>query len=151
MNPQMQNLVAEAQALLDRAESEGRGLNRQEKRQADHLLEQVEEIKDNRHFGKASTSTTGRSTKAEAVTTSLRFAQAIVAAGFNPKSNPSVTIPLRTALGKAPTLPGVVDWNRADPVLVPMGRDVRFLNANLVQQSVDRESAIQDFGRRRER
>jgi hypothetical protein len=68
-----------------------------------------------------------------------------VSAGFNLKSNPSVTIPLRTALGKAPTLPAVGDWNRADPVVVPMGKDARFLNANLVQQSVDGETAIQDF------
>jgi hypothetical protein len=73
------------------------------------------------------------------------FAHAVVAAGFHPKSNPSVTIPLRTALGKAPTLPGVGDWNRADPIVVPMGRDERFLNAHLAQQSVDGETAIQDF------
>jgi hypothetical protein len=61
------------------------------------------------------------------------------------KSKPSVTIPLRTALGKAPTLPAVGDWNRGDPVVVPMGRDARFLNANLIQQSVDGETAVQDF------
>jgi len=73
------------------------------------------------------------------------FAQAVVSAGFNLKSNPSIVIPLRSALGKAPTLPAVGDWNRADPVVVPMGRDQRFLNANLVSESVDAETSISDF------
>jgi hypothetical protein len=74
------------------------------------------------------------------------FAQAILGAGFHPKLKPSVEIPLSSALGiKASTLPGVGDWNRAAPVVVPMGRDQRFLNSVLVSQSVQGETAVQDF------
>lgn len=73
------------------------------------------------------------------------FGAAVASAGFNLKTCPSVTVVLRTALEKAPTPPAVGDWNRAAPVLVPMGRDERFLNSNLVPQNVSGETAIQDF------
>jgi hypothetical protein len=73
------------------------------------------------------------------------FGDAVINTGWHPKANPSITIPLRSALGKAPTLPAVGDWNRADPVGVPMGKDERFLNSVLIQQPVDGETAVQDF------
>ena len=134
--------LAEARGIVDRVEREHRGLTESERRRAEKALERIGELKDNEKLKKAIQGMNG----------SLNggggggdFAHAVVAAGFHPKSNPSVTIPLLTAMGKASTLPGVGDWNRADPVVVPMGRDQRFLNSNLIQQSVDGETAIQDF------
>jgi hypothetical protein len=75
----------------------------------------------------------------------VSFGQTIVDKGFDLKRNPAVTIPLRDALTKASSFPAVGDLRPAAPVLVPMGRDERFLNAAVISQSVDAESAVQDF------
>jgi hypothetical protein len=130
-----------ATAILNEAERAKRRLTNSERKTVEGHLERVEEVKEQdqlrNEIAKMNAGVAGPG--------GSDFAQAVVSAGFNLKSNPSVTIPLRTALGKAPTLPAVGDWNRADPVVVPMGRDQRFVNANLIQQSVDGETAIQDF------
>ena len=67
--------------------------------------------------------------------------------GWHPKDRPSVTVPAATAMGgmKASTLPGVVDWNRLEPVTVGLGQDARFLFPNLVTQTPENASAVQDF------
>ena len=135
------DFLREAQTLVDRAQLEGRGLTDFERRSAEHALKRVGEIRDNAKMVESIERMNGNFSAHGGGD----FAQAVVSAGFNPKSNPSVIIPLRSALGKAPTLPAVGDWNRADPVVVPMGRDQRFLNAALIQESVDGETAVQDF------
>ena len=73
------------------------------------------------------------------------FGDAVFRAGFSLKAQPTVTIPVASALTKAPTFPAVGDWNRLAPVTVPMGTDRRWLFPNLVSQSVGPESAVQDF------
>jgi hypothetical protein len=130
-----------ASAILDEAERAKRRLTNSERKSVEGHLERVEEVKEQEQLRNE----IAKMNAGGGVPSGGDFAQAVVSAGFDLKSNPSVTIPLRTALGKAPTLPAVGDWNRADPVMVPMGKDARFLNANLVQQSVDGETAIQDF------
>ena len=135
--------LAIAQSIVRTAERENRGLTENERRRAEKALERVREIRDNEAF-------TNRIERFNAElnhggSSSGGFGAAVFNAGFVAKSNPSVTIPLLDALQKAPTLPAVADWNRAKPVLVPMGMDQRFLNSALVQESVDQESSIQDF------
>jgi hypothetical protein len=130
-----------ASAILDEAERAKRRLTNSERKSVEGHLERVEEVKEQEVLRNE----IERMNAGGGVPGGGDFAQAVVSAGFNLKSNPSVTIPLRTALGKAPTLPAVGDWNRAAPEVVAMGRDARFLNANLVQESVGGESAIQDF------
>jgi hypothetical protein len=108
--------LAEAQSIVDDVERDGRKLTRAEKARAEYVLEKVRNLKDAQQLRKAIEDMNGSLNKA-AGGGGGDFAQAVVAAGFHPKSNPSVTIPLRTALGKGPTLPGADDWNRADPVV----------------------------------
>ena len=121
MKSEADQYLAEAHAIVARVEREHRGIAQDERRRAEKCLERVREIKDNEQLTKSINDLNG----------SLNgggggdFPQAVVAADFHPKSNSSVTIPLRTAMGKASTLPAVGDWNRADPVVVPTGRDQR--------------------------
>ena len=75
----------------------------------------------------------------------MSFGDAVFQAGFSLKAQPQVTIPLVTALQKAPTWPSVADWNTLAPTIVPMGTDRRWLYPNLVSQSVGEEAAVSDF------
>lgn len=75
------------------------------------------------------------------------LAEAMLDAGFNLKKNPSVEIKAFDTVEalKAQTLPSVTDWNRREPVIVPMGQDRRFLWPYLAMEDAGRSASIQDF------
>ncbi len=135
----VQKYLDEARAVIGRAEREGRSLTPDERNRAEKALERVQGIKDQQALLDQIEIMNGASSSGS------DFAQSVISAGFDLKTRPSVTIPLTSALTKAPTLPSVGDWNRRGPDLVAMGGDERFLNSVLLRESVDGETAVQDF------
>lgn len=75
------------------------------------------------------------------------LAEAMLDAGFNLKTNPSVEVKAFDTVEalKAQTVPSVTDWNRRDPVIVPIGQDRRFLWPHLVMEDARNSASIQDF------
>ena len=157
--------LSRANKIAERAEAQGRALTSEERTQVNDCLEQIREIKASEAWAEGRVSDMSKddwerrrnqeadeALKAQigAFNGSLNsggmsFGDAVFRAGFSLKMQPQVTIPLVTALQKAPTWPSVPDWNRLAPATVQMGTDTRFLYPNLVSQSVGPESAIQDF------
>ena len=157
--------LSRASKISERAEAQGRALTSEERKQVSDCLDQIREIKASEAWaeGRISDMTKDdwehrRNQEADEALKSqiaafngslngggMSFGDAVFRAGFSLKAQPQVTIPVASALFKAPTWPAVADWNRLAPVTVPMGTDQRFLYPNLVSQSVGPESAIQDF------
>ena len=87
------DFLAEAQALVSRAERQGRSLTEDERRSAETALKQVQAIRDRKELTR----------QIEDFRDSLNlggrgFAEAVVSAGFDLKSKPSVEIPLSSAV-----------------------------------------------------
>lgn len=157
--------LSRANKIAERAEAQGRSLTSEERTQVNDCLEQIREIKASEAWAEGRVSDMSKDdwerrrnqeadealkAQIEAFNGSLNsggmsFGDAVFRAGFSLKAQPQVTIPVASALTKAPTFPAVGDWNRLAPVTVPMGTDRRWLYPNVVSQSVGPESAIQDF------
>jgi hypothetical protein len=155
--------LTRASKITERAEAQGRALTSEERKQVQDCLDQIRDIKASEWAeGRISDLSKEewearryREEQAElksqiaSMNASLNgggsFGDAVFKAGFSLKAQPTVTIPVASALTKAPTFPAVGDWNRLSPVTVPMGTDRRWLYPNLVSQSVGPESAVQDF------
>jgi hypothetical protein len=157
--------LARASQIAERAEAEARSLTSEERKEVNDCLEHVRDIKANEAWAEGRISDMPRDVwerrrnqedQAELQKAiedmngrlnggGMSFGDAVFRAGFSLKAQPQVTIPVASALTKAPTFPAVGDWNRLAPVTVPMGTDRRWLYPNLVSQSVGAESAVQDF------
>jgi len=168
MNPVKDHLLNQARGLIATADRERRDLTKDEKQQADDALERIREIDANEAWVQGRTSDVpadilAQKRKRDAEDAALKahidgiragqsssngggFGAAAIAAGFSLKAQPTVQIPTRSILTKAPTFPAVGDWNRLAPVTVPMGQDRRFLYPNLPTSDVmNGATAIQDF------
>jgi hypothetical protein len=70
----------------------------------------------------------------------------LIRAGFDLKSNPSVSFSAFDVFGgKTATLPAATVIAPTSPFIVPLGRDTRFLWPNLVRQDAGEATAISDF------
>lgn len=75
------------------------------------------------------------------------LAEAILDAGFHLKNRPSVELAAFDTIAdlKAQTVPSVTDWNRREPVIVPIGQDRRWLWPLLPMEDAGNSASIQDF------
>jgi len=71
------------------------------------------------------------------------FADALLDSGFQLKSKPSVEVSGYDALKS--TFMGAAEWDRMAPVLVPRGRDARWLWPSLQRQDAGTATSISDF------
>jgi hypothetical protein len=142
-----------ATSITSKAADEGRPLTKPERRTVEDLLADVEQLNVKRRVAKDREALTEEIDAMQARLSGPRssmggaFVKAIMDAGWHPKERPAVTVAAITALGgtKASTVPGVVDWSRLEPVMVPMGQDQRWLFPNLPTQDPETASAVQDF------
>ena len=167
MNPVKDHLLNQARGLIATADRERRDLTKDEKRRAADALERVREIDASQAWVEGRTSDVpadilAEKRKRDEENAAMKdyidginagqsshggggFGAAVISAGFSLKAQPTVQIPTRAILSKAPTFPAVGDWNRLAPVTVPMGQDRRFLYPNLPTTDVNDATAIQDF------
>ena len=165
----MKSAIAEyssrASKISERAEAQGRALTSEERKQVQECLDQIRDIKASEAWAEGRISDLSKeewearryreeqaelksqiqSMNASLNSDGMSFGDAVFAQGFSLKAQPQVTIPLVTALQKAPTWPSVADWHTLRPTVVPMGTDRRWLYPNLVSQSVGDEAAVSDF------
>lgn len=75
------------------------------------------------------------------------FAGAVLAAGWNPRDKPSVTLSAAAALGikAAITAPDADTWRRTSPVVVPLAADRRFIFPNMPSTDAGSNTAVTDF------
>jgi hypothetical protein len=158
--------LARASRITERAEAEGRALTSEERREANEILEHIRDLKANEAWAEGRISDMprdawerrrAREDEEELKATiedmngalngnkGISFGDTVFRAGFSLKAQPQVTIPLVSALAKAPTWPSVSGWNTLAPTIVPLGTDRRWLYPNLVSQSVGAEAAVSDF------
>src|SRR4051794_22093538 len=102
--------------MLDRAKADGRPLTAAEREEASGLIKAAEDARDSA----AIAAEIDRMNYAEPASSTGRFAKAVADAGFDLRANPSVEVPLASALFKAPTVPAVTDWNRTTPTVAPL-------------------------------
>jgi hypothetical protein len=135
--------VRRAQAIIAKVESEGRELTDDERKQLQDLLAQAKELKADEDARDELIDSIERLRNGSIAVERGGFAKAVIDAGFNHKSRPSVEIPASTLFNS--TLPGEETWRVDGPTIRPLGQDTRFLYSNLPTQNVDGVSAVQDF------
>lgn len=139
--------IQRLEALNERAKSEARDLTSTEQIQWDALEASVEEL--NEQIPQIELEERNRTLAASRGTVRGGLAKAMVDAGWDVRSNPTVEIPADSVYGprefRAPTLPAVAGWDRLLGGIAPLGQDRRFLFGRLPQQRVDGESSISDF------
>lgn len=144
-------LLSEASAIVDRAEKAGRALSPSEKRDVEELLESVRRLPGKEQpmtpAAKAALSRqVGRLRGTKGDADEFSIVGALRSAGWNLKSNPSVSISGAAMLGlKTVTGPDPSTWNATDGGVTALGQDTRWIYPSLPAQSAEGVSAVSDF------
>jgi hypothetical protein len=106
--------LAEARSIINLAERERQVFKPEERARAEYVLERVKTLKDGEQLRKAVADMNGSLNKAAGGGVG-DFAQAVCCGRFSPQEQSLRHYPAADGSAEGPTLPGVGDWNRADP------------------------------------
>ncbi|MGI8517662.1 MAG: phage major capsid protein [Acidimicrobiia bacterium] len=158
LREKLEEKIAEGLAITARCEREGRQVTASEKAAVERILAEsqgyktrIRQISDNEEL-RARIESDYDKTFPEGTQTMTQIenksflASSILAAGFDVKHQPTVSVNLASAMGvKAPTLPGIGDINRTAPDVAGLGQDSRFLYPLLPTTDLDGALSVQTF------